>query len=73
MKSMTGEEWEDVAGFLLRHTVGFVDSELLETEQTMQEFELMIRILGEDRSVDGEGRDKISDTYINAQAELSDL
>jgi len=35
MKRVKAEEWEDVVGFLLRHTVGFVDLKLVETEQTM--------------------------------------
>jgi len=60
---MTGKEWEKVARFLLTHTVDFVDSELVETDWEMKKFDLMLRILGEDGSVDGEGQKRIADAY----------
>jgi len=41
-----------------------VDSELVETEGDMKEFDLGLRILGEDGSVDGEDRKRISDAYM---------
>jgi len=59
-RRMTEYEWKDVAEFLLSHTVSFVDSELLGGDLDMEEFDLRLRILGEDRSVDGEGRRAIS-------------
>jgi len=61
---MKGWEWQIVADFLLRHTVNFVGSELVETGDDMKEFDLMLRILGEDGSVDGEGQRRISDAYM---------
>ena len=59
---MTGDEWE-VARFLLTHTVGFIDSELVETDWEMKRFDLMLRILGEGGSVYGEGRKRIANAY----------
>jgi len=38
------------------HTVNFVDSELVETDEEMKEVDLVLRILGEDGSENGEGR-----------------
>jgi len=61
---MTGDEWEEVARFLLMHMVDFVDSELVETDEDMKKFDLILSILGEDGSVDGEGRKRISDAYL---------
>jgi len=46
IREMIEREWEDVAGFLLTHTVAFVDSELVETEKFMQGFDLILRIIG---------------------------
>jgi len=60
---MTGDEWENVARFLLRHTVNFVDSELVKTDEDKKEFDLALRILAEEGSVDGEGRKQIADAY----------
>ena len=73
MRKMMAGEWEDVAGFLLTHAAVFVDSELVESEQSLPEFDLILRILGEDGSVDWEDRDKISDAYFDAQRELGEF
>jgi len=60
---MTWDEWRDVAIFLLTYTVNFLESELVETDTDMKKFDLILRILGEDGSVDGEGRKGIADAY----------
>jgi len=64
MSRMTGDEWEEVARFLLTYTVNIVNSELVETDGDMKILDLILRILGEDGSVDGEGRKRISDAYL---------
>jgi len=65
MSKLTVDEWEEVARFLLIHTVDLVSSELVESDPEMQQFDLVVRILGEDGSVDGEGREAMSKTFHN--------
>jgi len=60
---MTEHGWKDVAEFLLLHTVRLVNSVLLSGHSDMQEFNLMLRILGEDGNVNGEGRKRIANAY----------
>jgi len=52
-----------VCGILLTHVVDFKDSVLVETDEGMKELELVLRILGEKRTVDGEGRQSVSDAF----------
>jgi len=40
---MTGDEWEDIGRFLLTHTVNPLDSELVETDEDMKVFDLILR------------------------------
>jgi len=63
-------EWKFVAKMLLKFTVNLVDSELVETEDSMKEFDLMIRILGEDGSMDGEGLMRITYAFMRVEREL---
>ena len=94
MSRMTAGEWENVARFLLTHTVNFVDSsphdiksnrcidfktkknfvdsELVETDEEMKEFDLWLRIPDEEGSVDGEGRQAISDAFRKLAKERDD-
>jgi len=58
-----GGEREKVARFLLIHTVNFVDSELVETDEEMKEFDLVLRILGEEGSENREDRQAISNAF----------
>jgi len=60
---MTAGEWENLVIFLLTHTVNFVDSGLVETDEEMKGFDLVIRILAEEGSKKGEGRQAISDAF----------
>jgi len=61
---MRGWEWRHVAEFLLMYTVNFVESELVETNDDMKRFDLMIRILGEDGRVNSEGITRIADAFM---------
>ena len=72
MSKLTEDEWKDIAEFLLSHTVDLVDSELLEGDIQMKQFDLALRILGEDGSVDGEGRRAISKAFWNLAVERDD-
>jgi len=55
LKAIKVWEWKFIAQILLKCTVSFVESELVETEDDMKEFDLMIRILGKDGSMENEG------------------
>jgi len=63
-------EWKFVAKMLLKFTVNLVESELVETEDSMKEFDLMIRILGEDGSTEGEGLMRILYAFAKVEREL---
>jgi len=69
-KAMKMWEWKFVAKMLLKFTVNLVESELVETEDSMKEFDLMIRILGEDGSTEGEGLMKIMYAFGRVEREL---
>jgi len=64
VKAVKGWEWRIVAEILLTNMVKFVESELFETDEAMKRFDLMLRILGVDGSVDGEGQRNIIDAYM---------
>jgi len=64
-------EWKFVATMLLKFTANLVDSELVEIEDSMKEFDLMIRILGEDGSTDGEGLMRITYAFMRVERELN--
>jgi len=51
MKKIALGQWDEVARLLLPHTANPVDSEVMETDEKMQEFDLVVRILGEDGRV----------------------
>ena len=70
MNRLTADEWEEIARFLLTHTAEFVAPELLGSHPEMQQFDLVIRILGEDGSVDGEGREAMSNAFHNLGREM---
>jgi len=69
-KAMKMWEWKFAAKILLKFTVNLMDSELVETEDSMKEFDLMIRILGEDRSTDGDGLMRITYAFMRVEREL---
>ena len=70
LKAIKGWEWRIFAGFLLLNTVNFVESELVETDDAMKRFDLILRILGEDGSVDVEGQRKIADAYMRLEWQM---
>jgi len=70
---MTKWDWEIVAEFLLIFTVNFVESELVETDVAMQRFDLIIRILDKDESVDSEGRKRIADAFMKLERQMGKL
>jgi len=57
---MTAGEWEEVESSMLSHTVNLVDSDLVEADEKLKEVDLVPRILGEYESVEGDGRQEIS-------------
>ena len=63
LRKVIEEEWEEVARFLLTNTFNFVDDKLVEGTSEMKEYDLLLRILGEDGSVDGGGRRAISKAF----------
>jgi len=70
VKAMKKWEWKFVAECLLMFTVNFVESELVETDEDIKRFDLMIRILGEDGSVDGEGLQRIADAFTKLERQM---
>jgi len=70
LKAMKKWEWQFVAQILLKCTVHFVESELVETEDDMKEYDLIIRILGEDGSVKGESVMKIVNVFAKLERQM---
>jgi len=71
-EAMKRWEWKFVTKIVLKCTVNLVDSELVETEDSMKEFDLMIRILGEDGSTDDEGLMRITYAFMRVERELDE-
>ena len=69
IKRLMENEWKGIAEFLLSYIVDFVGSELLEGDVQFKQFDLALRILGEDGSLDGEGRRAISKAFWNLDVE----
>ena len=71
LKTMTRLGRRMVAEFLLMFTVNFVESELLETDDVVKKrFDLMMRILDEDGSVNSEGKKRIADAYMDLERRM---
>jgi len=52
-------------------THGHVGSELVETEEEMKQFDLILRILTEDGSMDSKGRRLIFSTYSKPERQMN--
>lgn len=66
MEDVAKAEWKFVARFLLTRMTIFTEEGLIETGDELEEFGLILRILGADGIQECGGRDAISDAISDA-------